>query len=64
MATKIPDDMPCKADCPDRKPGCFCEKKKSWNEKRYAEKQAIRNIKAKENLTFSVRQPKRKGDRR
>ena len=25
-------DNPCKRDCPDRQPGCNCERRKAWRE--------------------------------
>ena len=48
MGTKIPKDMPCQRDCPDRYPGCLCDKKRAWDEQKEARKKAIRDMKDKE----------------
>lgn len=46
--SRIPKDMPCKQDCPDRYPGCLCEKKRAWDEKKESRKKEILDKKAKE----------------
>ena len=55
MPTRIQKDMPCKPDCPNREPGCFCDLKREWNEKHEAQKKAIRDIKNRENMTFEAK---------
>ena len=49
----IPKDMPCKRDCPERYPGCFCDKKREWNERYGAMKEAIREAKGKQTMLDS-----------
>ena len=48
MGNRMPKDMPCQRDCPDRKPGCLCDKKRALDEQKDARKKAIRDIKDKE----------------
>ena len=55
----VPKDMPCKRDCPDRYPGCFCEKKKAWNDEQEAKKQKISEAKRKDSMVMGVRNPER-----
>jgi len=59
MSTKVPEDMPCKRDCPDRKPGCFCDKKKAWDERQREKKQQILDEKNKTSMIMGVRNPDR-----
>ena len=32
---------PCRRDCPERKPGCNCEKRKEWRKEYEAKKETI-----------------------
>ena len=48
MGSRMPKDMPCQRDCPDRYPGCLCDKKRAWDEQKEARKKAIRDMKDKE----------------
>ena len=57
--TPIPKDMPCRKNCPDRQPGCFCEKKRAWNESQEAKKQKIKEEKLKVGRVLEVRNPER-----
>ena len=57
MPIRIPKDMPCTPDCPDRKPGCFCEKKKEWNLKHEERKKVIREAKSRNDAIIGVRSP-------
>lgn len=52
---RAPDNLPCVPDCPDRKPGCYCERKQEWDEKRRAKKKEIRDAKIRENMTFEAK---------
>ena len=55
----IPKDMPCRRDCPDRAPGCFCDKKKAWNASQEAKKQQLFEAKKKDSMVLEVRNPER-----
>lgn len=57
VGIRVPDDMPCKRSCPDRYPGCHCDKKKEWDKKHAAKKQMIREAKDKDNLIMSTIMP-------
>jgi len=59
MADRTPADMPCKRDCPDRKPGCYCEKKKAWDVKKWERKDAIHAAFEKDYAVDCVRNPPR-----
>ena len=59
MSIKVPRDMPCKRDCPDRKPGCLCEKKKAWDSQQETKKQMIIEAKKKTSMIMGVRNPER-----
>lgn len=59
MADRTPADMPCKRDCPDRFPGCYCEKKQEWDVQKRAKKQAIYDAKKKHDMIMGVRNPER-----
>ena len=57
--TPIPKGMPCRKDCPDRQPGCFCGKKKEWDAAQDAKKQVILEEKKRNNMILGVRNPER-----
>ena len=59
MSVKVPENMPCKRDCPDRKPGCFCERKKAWDLQQEEKKQMILEAKKKASMVLGVRNPDR-----
>ena len=39
--TALMKDNPCRKDCPDRYPGCNCERRKAWREKYEGKKQRM-----------------------
>ena len=45
---------PCTKDCPDRKPGCECEKRKAWK----WNQQQIKEAQKKENIVKNYRREK------
>ena len=59
MANFIYADQPCQPDCPDRQPGCLCQKKRDWDAKKDAKKQMIRDAKQKTSRVMEVRSPKK-----
>ena len=59
MSVSPPKDMPCKRDCPNRKPGCLCDKKKEWDEAQRARKNAIIEEKKRIGRVLEVRNPER-----
>ena len=59
MGNYIYRDQPCKSDCPDRQPGCYCQKKRDWDEQKNAKKQMIKEEKNKVGLVMAIRNPPR-----
>ena len=55
----IPKGMPCRRDCPDRQPGCYCDLKKQWDAEKEAKKQMIYEQKAKDFAVAQIRNPPR-----
>ena len=51
---------PCKKDCPDRKPGCECEKRRAWKWQQEQAKEARRRSSIVDNyITESIRAVKK-----
>lgn len=59
-----PADMPCKRDCEDRFPGCYCQRKRNWDAEQAAKKEMIYKEKSKEFAVGQVRNPPRAEKRR
>ena len=55
----IPKDMPCKRNCPDRQPGCYCSKKKEWDARKEEKKAMIYKQKSAEFAVAQIRNPPR-----
>lgn len=53
----LPKDMPCKRDCPDRYPGCYCPKKEQWDIEQQAKKELINRKRGEDNAVFGVLKP-------
>lgn len=53
MANFILQGNPCRRDCPDRQPGCNCQKRQEWVAEKNARKKMIYEEKAKEGLVDS-----------
>jgi hypothetical protein len=51
--------MPCERDCPDRYPGCYCEKKQAWDAEKEERKAKINAEKKKDYDVAQVRNPPR-----
>ena len=47
-------DIPCRKDCPERTPGCNCEKRKAWREKYEGKKQRMYQQKNDSSMIASV----------
>ena len=59
-----PADMPCKRDCEDRFPGCYCSRKKQWDAEQAEKKKMIHDAKEREYAVGQVRNPPRAEKRR
>lgn len=46
---------PCRPDCPDRRPGCDCEKRQAWKEEREKKKAWLREQNAAESVLLPNR---------
>ena len=46
---------PCTRECPDRKPGCNCEKRKAWKAENEAQKKWLREIQSADSVLLPNR---------
>ena len=53
-------DNPCTRDCPDRYPGCDCEKRKAWK----WNQEQLKEAKRRDNIVRSYRRDKIRSCRR
>ena len=51
---------PCTRECPDRKPGCDCEKYRAWKAENAARQRWLKDMNAAEEVAFSGRKKTRK----
>ena len=51
---------PCTRECPDRKPGCDCEKRQAWKADVEARKKWLKDMNAADEVAFSGRLKTRK----
>lgn len=59
MANYILQGQPCTPDCPNRQPGCNCQKRKEWVVEKNERKQKIYEEKSKANRVAEIRNPPR-----
>ncbi len=60
----IPKGMPCVRSCPDRQPGCYCDRKRQWDAEQAEKKKMIYEKKAAEFAVAQIRNPPRAEKRR
>ena len=53
-------DNPCTRDCPDRYPGCDCEKRKAWK----WNQEQLKEAKRRDNIVAEYRRDKVRGSRK
>lgn len=46
---------PCGPDCPDRRPGCNCKKRKAWKAENEAKKKWLREIQSADSVLLPNR---------
>lgn len=60
----MPPNHPCQRDCPDRQPGCNCERKQAWDQKRKELKDLRYKEKQLDSAVGAIRNPPRAQKRR
>lgn len=63
MNNYLMKDHPCKRECPDRKPGCNCEKRKEFLKIKEERKEKIRKHKETQSMLDEISIPSNRRNR-